>query len=66
LVANRRVEITNLINEQIKINTFNIDKNENSNENLEISEENNENIDNIIVDDIEIGNGVYRSIYILL
>ncbi|RHZ63516.1 hypothetical protein Glove_329g9 [Diversispora epigaea] len=66
LIANRRVEITNLINEKIRINTFNINKNEDSYENLNISEENNENIDNIMVDDIEIGNGVYRSIYTLL
>ncbi|RHZ76752.1 hypothetical protein Glove_194g100 [Diversispora epigaea] len=66
LIVNCRVEITNLINEKIRINTFRINKNEDSCENLNISEENNENIDNIIVDNIEIGNGVYRSIYTLL
>lgn len=54
LIANRRIEITNLVNEKIKIYTFNINKNEDAHENLE---ENNDNIDNIIVDDAEIGNG---------
>jgi len=65
-IANSRFEITNLINKKIKIYAFNINKNEDSHENLEISEENSESIDNIIVDDAEIGNGVYRSIYTLL
>ncbi|CAG8552367.1 9345_t:CDS:2, partial [Diversispora eburnea] len=66
-IANRKVEITNLINEKIRINTFNIDKNEEDlYENLNNLKENNENIDNIIVDEIEIRNGVYRSTHTLL
>ena len=59
LIANRRIEITNLINEDIKIGTFNIGKSDLSS-NLEESD------DGIIVDEAEIGNGAYRSIYTML
>jgi hypothetical protein len=60
LIANRRNEITNLINKNIRIGTFNIDKNEDLSNNLEESD------DGVIVDEAEIGNGAYRSIYTML
>ncbi len=60
LIANRRNEITNLINKKIRIGTFNIDKNEDLSNNLEESD------DGIIVDEEEIGNSAYRSIYTML
>ena len=60
LIANRRNEITNLINKDIRIGTFNIDKNDDLSNNLEESN------DGIIVDEAEIGNGAYRSIYTML
>ncbi|RHZ48734.1 hypothetical protein Glove_543g97 [Diversispora epigaea] len=62
-IANRRIEITNKINKDIKIGTFNIDKNENLFDNLENLEKSDE---DIIINDVEIGNGVYRSINTLL
>ena len=57
LIANRRNEITNLINKDIRVGTFNIDKNEDLSNNLD---------DGIIVDEAEIGNGAFRSIYTML
>lgn len=60
LIANRRVEITNLINKDIRIGTFNIDKSDDDLFN------NVESVDGIIVDEEEIGNGAYRSIYTIL
>jgi len=64
LIANRRTEITNHINENIRIGTFNIDKNDNLLNCINDSEMNEES--DIIVDETEIGNGAYRSIYTLL
>ena len=58
-IANCRIEITNEINKDIKIGTFNIDKNEILFDNLENLEKSDE---DIIISDVEIGNGVYRSI----
>ncbi|CAG8458217.1 8629_t:CDS:2 [Funneliformis mosseae] len=60
LIANHRIEITNLINEDIKIGTFNIDKNENLSNNLEEFD------NDIIVNKKEIGNDAYKSIYTML
>ncbi|GBB89402.1 hypothetical protein RclHR1_16080004 [Rhizophagus clarus] len=60
LIANHRVEITNLINKDLRIGTFNIDKNDDDLSN------NLESDDGIIVDEAEIGNGAYRSIYTIL
>lgn len=60
LIANRRTEITNIINKDIRIGIFNIDKNDDLSNNLEESD------DGIIVDEEEIGNGVYKSIYTML
>ncbi|RHZ81782.1 hypothetical protein Glove_117g435 [Diversispora epigaea] len=62
-IANCRIEITNEINKDIKIGTFNIDKNENLFDNLENLEKSDE---DIIINNVEIGNGVYRSIDTLL
>ncbi|PKB93142.1 hypothetical protein RhiirA5_485646, partial [Rhizophagus irregularis] len=60
LIANRRVEITNLINKDLRIGTFNINKSDNDLLNhLEFD-------DGIIVDEAEIRNGAYRSIYTIL
>ncbi|RIA79629.1 hypothetical protein C1645_840248 [Glomus cerebriforme] len=53
LIANHRIEITNLINKDIRIGTFNIDKNDDLSNNLEESD------NGIIVDEAEIGNGAY-------
>jgi hypothetical protein len=60
LIANRRIEITNLINKDIRIRTFNITKNNDLSNNLEESD------DGILVDEAKIGNGTYRSIYTML
>ena len=60
LIANRRIEITNLINKDIKIGTFNIGKSDDLSNNLE------EYDDSIIVNEEEIGNGIYKSIYTIL
>jgi hypothetical protein len=60
LIANRRIEITNLINEDIKIGTFNISKSDDLSNNLEETD------DDIMVDEEEIGNGAYKSIYTML
>ena len=66
LIANRRIEITNFMNKNIRIRTFNIDKNDNLYDDLDIMERSNESDNNVIVDKAEIGNGVYRSIYTIL
>ncbi|RIA90530.1 hypothetical protein C1645_823240 [Glomus cerebriforme] len=49
--TNHRIEITNLINKDIRIGIFNIDKNDDLSNNLEKSD------DGMIVDEAEIGNG---------
>jgi hypothetical protein len=60
LIGNRRVKITNLINKEIRIGTFDIDKDDDLSNNFEEPD------DGIIVDEVEIGNGAYRSIYTML
>ena len=64
-VAQRRIEITKLINGQIPIGTINLDKELNQQPILD-DDEHQSNPDGIIVDEQEIGNGVYRSIRNLL
>jgi len=64
-VAQRRIEITNLINNQIRIGTFNIDKELNQ-QSINNENELQDNFDGIVVDEQEIGNGVYRSVRTLL
>ena len=64
-VAQRRIKITKLINNQIQIGTFNLDKELDQQPILD-EEESQDNTDGIIVDEQEIGNGVYRSIRTLL
>ena len=61
-VAQRRIEITKLINNQINIRTFDLDKELDQQPILD----DNEQLDGIMVDEQEIGNGVYRSILSLL
>ncbi|RGB22479.1 hypothetical protein C1646_776025 [Rhizophagus diaphanus] len=63
--AQRRIEITKLINEQIPIGIINLDKEFNQ-QLIFDDEEHQGNPDEIIVDKQEIGNGVYRSIRNLL
>ncbi|GET51458.1 hypothetical protein GLOIN_2v1828103 [Rhizophagus irregularis DAOM 181602=DAOM 197198] len=62
-VAQRRIEITKLINEQIPIGTINLNKEVNQ---LDDDDEHQSNPDGIMVGEQEIGNGVYRSIRNLL
>ena len=64
-IAQRRVEISKLINNQIHIGTFNFDEKLNQ---QTIIEENDfyDNSDGILVDEQEIGQGAYRSIRTLL
>jgi len=64
-VAQRRIEITKLINEQIPIGTINLDKELDQQPILD-DEEFHDNPDGILVDEQEIGNGAYRSIRTLL
>ncbi|CAG8614230.1 3682_t:CDS:2 [Funneliformis mosseae] len=59
LIANCRVKITNLINKEIRIGTFDIDKDDDLSNNFEED-------DSVIVDKVEIRNGAYRSIYTML
>ena len=66
LVAQRRIEITKSINVQIPIGTINLDKELNQQPILDDGEEHQGNPDGIMVDEQEIGNGVYRSIRNLL
>jgi len=54
------------MNKNIRIGTFNIDKNDNLYDDLDIMERSNESDNNVIVDKAEIRNGVYRSIYTIL
>ncbi|PKY59562.1 hypothetical protein RhiirA4_482393 [Rhizophagus irregularis] len=65
-VAQRRIEITKLINVQIPIRTINLDKELNQQPILDDGEEHQGNPNGIMVDEQEIGNGVYRSIRNLL
>ncbi|POG71065.1 hypothetical protein GLOIN_2v1775128 [Rhizophagus irregularis DAOM 181602=DAOM 197198] len=65
-VAQRRIEITKLINEQIPIEIINLDKELNQQSILDDDEEHQDNLIGIIVDEQEIGNGVYQSIRNLL
>ncbi|CAG8685903.1 22522_t:CDS:1, partial [Cetraspora pellucida] len=62
-VATQRIEITNIMNEKIKIRTFSIDKviNYSSFKN-NISEHNKR----IVIEHLEIGNGIYRTIKSIL
>ncbi len=64
-IAQRRIEITKLINNQIYIGTFNLNK-ELTQQPILDDDEFQENSDGIVVDEQEIGNGVYRSIRSLL
>lgn len=61
-VGEHRIKITNIINKEIKIGTFNIDKPLND-DNFDMYERPEE---GILVEETEIGNGVYRSIKTLL
>jgi hypothetical protein len=63
-ISQRRIEITKLINDKVYIGTFNLDKELTQQPILD--DEFQENSDGIIVDEREIGNGVYRSIRSLL
>ena len=64
LVANRRNEINELINAQIPIGTFNIDRE--INDQFSIDNNFNEYIGGILVDDHEVGNGSFCSLLALL
>ncbi len=64
LIANHWNEINKLINIQIHIRIFNT--NQEINDQLSIEDDFNENIDDILVDDHEIGNRAFRSLLILL
>ena len=64
MVANHRNKINKLINTQIYIRIFNT--NQEINDQLSIEDDFNENIDDILVDDHEIGNRAFRSLLILL
>jgi len=64
LVANHRNKINKLINTQIYIRIFNT--NQEINDQLSIEDDFNENINNILVDDHEIGNRAFHSLSILL
>ena len=59
LVADRRNKINELINAQIHVRTFNIDQN--INQDYDFNES-----DDILVDNNEIGNSVFRSLLTLL
>ncbi len=60
LIANCRIEITNLINKDLRIRTFNINKSDDDLSNHLESD------GGIIVDEAEIGNDTYKSIYTIL
>jgi hypothetical protein len=64
-IAQRRIEITKLINNQVRIGTFNLDK-ELTQQPILDDDEFQGNSDGIVVDEQEIGNGVYRSVRSLL
>ena len=64
-IAQRRIEITKLMNDQIRIGTINLDK-EFDQQSISDDNEFQNNSNRIIVDENEIGNGVYRSIRTLL
>ena len=64
-IAQRRIEITKSINNQIQIGLFNLDKELNQQPILD-DDELQDDSDGIVVDEQEIGNGVYRSIRSLL
>ncbi|POG66794.1 hypothetical protein GLOIN_2v1801857 [Rhizophagus irregularis DAOM 181602=DAOM 197198] len=61
-VAHRRIEITKLINNQINIGIFNLDKGLDQQFILDDDDEPQGNPDRIIVDEQEVENGVYRSV----
>ena len=63
-IAQRRIEITKSINNQIQIGVFNLDKEFNQQSILDNELQNDS--DEILIDEQEIGNGVYRSIRSLL
>ncbi|RHZ47772.1 hypothetical protein Glove_567g2 [Diversispora epigaea] len=63
LVANRRNEINKLINAQIPVEIFNIDQDVNQSN---TNNYNSEIINDILVDNNEIGNGAFRSLVTLL
>ena len=65
-VAQRRIEITKLINEQVPIGIINLDKEVSQQLILDDDDEHQSNPDRIMVDEQEIGNGVYRSVRNLL
>lgn len=64
LVANRRNKINELINIQIHIGNFNIDKEINNQSSID--DDVNEYTGDILVDDHEVGNGAFRSLLTLL
>jgi len=64
LVANRRNKINELINTQIHIGNFNIDKEINNQSSID--DDVNEYTGDILVDDHEVGNGAFRSLLTLL
>ena len=61
-VGEHRINITNIINKEIRIGTFNIDSNQFNDNNFEYERPE----EGILVEESEIGNGVYRSIGIIL
>ena len=63
-IAQRRIKITKSINNQIQIGVFNLDKEFNQQSILDNELQNDS--DEILIDEQEIGNGVYRSIRSLL
>ena len=65
-VAQRRIEITKLINEQVPIGIINLDKEVSQQLILDDDDEHQSNPDGIMVNEQEIGNGVYRSVRNLL
>ena len=64
LVANHRNKINELINTQIHIGNFNIDKEINNQSSID--DDVNEYTGDILVDDHEVGNGAFRSLLTLL
>ncbi|GBC00911.1 hypothetical protein RclHR1_00400025 [Rhizophagus clarus] len=66
LVAQRQIDITKSINDQIHIGILNFDKEINQQPILDDDDESQDNPDGIVVDEQEFGNGVYRSIRSLL
>ncbi|GES82257.1 hypothetical protein GLOIN_2v1810931 [Rhizophagus clarus] len=65
-LAQRQIDITKSINDQIHIGILNFDKEINQQPILDDDDESQDNPDGIVVDEQEFGNGVYRSIRSLL